>query len=95
MHEVLHATLLKAGFFRGKVRPSAARVLLAYTEVVAVDEVSGWLGPEDRDILIKSLNNGPYPTLLKLVDEITSVDPDSEFEFGLNVIVGGLEKIIE
>lgn len=90
LHEALHATLLGADFApREAVR--AARLLLAYTETFAVDEVSGWLDPEDVEHLRGSLACGPYPTLMHLLEEIGHTDPDAEFAFGLDVILRGLE----
>lgn len=94
LHEAFLSTLRKAGF-SPKSAVQAVRVLLAYTEAVAVDEISGWLDPENREVLAESLNTGSYPNLSDLIDEFTTVDPDAEFEFGLNILIGGLEKEIE
>jgi TetR/AcrR family tetracycline transcriptional repressor len=64
---------------------------LAYTEAFAVDEISGWLDPDDKADLAENLNQGTYPTLIKLIDEISFPDVDADFEFGLNVMISGLE----
>lgn len=92
LHEAFHATLLRAGFApRSAVR--AARLLLAYTESFAVDEISGWLAPFDsaeRQELAASLAAGPYPVMSGLIDDLVSIDPDADFEFGLDVILRGL-----
>ena len=90
LHEAFHATLLSAGFSpMATVR--AVRVLLAYTEAFAVDEISGWLDPADRAELAQSLTQGPYPVLTSLLDAIGTTDADADFEFGLNVLIRGLE----
>lgn len=90
LHEAFHATLLAAGFTRLKT-VQAVRLLLAYTEGFAVDEISGWFDPCDPAGLAKSLDLGPYPTLISLMEVIGTTDADADFEFGLNVLIGGLE----
>ncbi|MEO0328141.1 MAG: TetR/AcrR family transcriptional regulator [Pseudomonadota bacterium] len=90
LHEAFHLVLLKAGFSKvSTVR--GAGVLLAYTEAHVIDEIAGWLVPRDRDELQVSLEAGEYPTLVSLVKEITSNDPEADFRFGLNLIIAGLE----
>ncbi|MEM9473054.1 MAG: TetR/AcrR family transcriptional regulator C-terminal domain-containing protein [Pseudomonadota bacterium] len=93
LHEAFHSTLLQAGFSR-KSAVRAVRVLLIYAEAFAVDEISGWLDPADQAELAESLQSGPYPTLSSLIKEIGTVDADSEFEFGLDVLISGLESEI-
>jgi len=56
-----------------------------------VDEISGWLEPEDRNALIESLEGGDYDMVNSLVDEITAPDTDADFAFGLNVLLNGLQ----
>ncbi len=90
LHEAFYAGLTKAGF-SPRATVQATRLLLSYTEAFAVDEISGWLEPENRADLAGSLSDGPYTTTLDLVDEIISPDKDADFEFGLNVILRGLE----
>lgn len=90
VNEAFHATLISAGFSpENSVR--AVRILYAYTEAFVVDEISGWLDPEDRDDLTDSLSQGPYPVLQSLVDELVNRDIEREFEFGLSVLIAGLE----
>ncbi len=93
LHEAFHAALLSGGFSRLET-VQAVRLLLAYTEGFAVDEISGWSDPDDRDELIESFNQGPYPTLISLIDEIGTTDADANFEFGLNILIRGLEGVI-
>lgn len=90
LHEAFHAALLTGGFSRLRT-VQAVRLLLAFTEGFAVDEVSGWFDPDDHAALLKSLNQGPYPTLIDLMDEIRLTDADADFEFGLNTLISGLE----
>ena len=93
LHEAFHATLLNAGF-PGPTAVHSVRVLLAYTEAFAVDEITGWLDTfdeSDRAEFIDSLSSGDFPAMSGLIDEIGRVDPDAEFDFGLRVLIRGLE----
>ena len=38
-----------------------------------------------------NLAQSDYPLPTKLIGEIVNIDPDAEFEFGLNVITLGLD----
>lgn len=95
LHEAFHATLLEAGFdARTVVR--AVRLLLTYTEAFAVDEISGWLDPpdaEERAELARSLAEGSCPAMMRLFDDLIMVYPDAEFEFGLGLLIRGLEAM--
>ena len=93
LHEAFHATLLNAGF-PGPTAVRGVRVLLAYTEAFAVDEITGWLDTfdeSDRAEFIDSLSSGDFPAMSGLIDEIGRVDPDAEFDLGLRVLIRGLE----
>lgn len=94
LHEAFHATLIAAGFSPG-IAVQSVRVLLTYTESFAVDEISGWLTIGDRAELAESLDQGSYPALVSLIDEIANSDADANFEFGLTVLIKGLERIID
>ena len=91
--EALHGALRSAGFdARGTVR--AARLLLAYTENFCTWELGDWIAPytpEMRSELSDSLAQGEFPLTTELIEEIVDIDPDAEFEFGLEVIIRGLE----
>ena len=91
LHEAFHATLLAAGFSPHKTVRSV-RLLLTYTESFAVDEISGWLSIGDPDELVDSLRQGAYPTLVRLMDELEDVDADANFDYGLTVLISGLEQ---
>jgi TetR/AcrR family tetracycline transcriptional repressor len=90
LHEAFHSTLLAAGF-PCRIAVQSIRVLLAYTEAFAVAEISGWLDSDDQSELLDSFGQGPYPTLINLGEEIACSDPNDDFEFGLNVLIRGLE----
>lgn len=90
VQEAFFSTLLNAGFSR-KSTVQATRLLLAYAEAFAVDEISGWLDPEDKTVLEESLAHGPHPTTTDLIDEIVRPDNDADFTFGLKVLLHGLE----
>lgn len=93
VHEAFHATLLRAGFAKPTV-VRAVRLLLAFTESFAVDEISGWLDPFDaidRTELLDMLTRDTHPTMIALIDDIGAVDADADFAFGLDVLIRGLE----
>ena len=89
VQEAFHATLMAAGFSR-RATVQAARLLVAYTEAFAVDEIGGWLGADERESMAESLANGPFPVTMDLIDEIVSPDIEADFAFGLNVLLRGL-----
>ncbi|MEM7360397.1 MAG: TetR/AcrR family transcriptional regulator C-terminal domain-containing protein [Pseudomonadota bacterium] len=91
--EALHVAFESGGFDKqGIVRGS--RLVLAYTENFCAWELDEWLDPytpEMRHELLDSLEQGDYPVTMTLIDETTDVDCDTEFEFGLDVLIQGLE----
>lgn len=91
VHEAFYVVLLAAGFTPKKT-VQATRLLLAYTEAFAVDEIGGWLGDDDREDLVESLAKGSFPASTDLIDEIVSPDVQSDFVFGLNILLSGLEN---
>lgn len=93
LHEAFHMVMLESGLSPRK-SVQAVRVLLAYTESFAVDEISGWLEPENKTDLAQSLADGPYPVMISLLDEIGTRDADADFEFGLSVLLHGLKAQI-
>ena len=90
LHEALFAILERAGFAAPTI-PKAARLLLAYTEAFAVDEVSGWLELDRDPSYLESLKQGDYPTLTRLKMNAGPTDADADFTFGLDVLINGLE----
>jgi len=93
LQEAFHARLLTAGFTpRTVVR--AVRLLMAYTESFAVDEVSGWLASyseADRTAFEDHLVSGAFPVTERLAAHIANVDANADFCFGLDVLIRGLE----
>lgn len=92
VNEAFHATLLSAGFSPDQT-VRAVRLLLAYTEAFAVDEISGWMSPydeEDRAALRDSLSPDDQPAMTSLFDKITTVDAEADFDFALDVVLAGL-----
>ncbi len=93
LSEALHAALGSAGF-NSKATVRAARLLLAYTENFCSWELTDWITPytpEMHSELADSLAQGDFPLTTKLIGEMVDIDPDAEFEFGLNVIILGLD----
>ena len=91
--EALHRAL-QAGGFDDRQTVRAARLLLAYTENFCAWELNGWIAPftpEMRSELTDSLAQGDFPLTTRLVDEIVKIDADDEFDFGLDVMLRGLE----
>ncbi|MBS38458.1 MAG: hypothetical protein CMO26_21345 [Thiotrichales bacterium] len=91
--EAMYATLSSGGFTAGHI-VRGARLLISYTENFCVWELTDWIAPytpEMKTELSDSLAQGQFPLTTKLIDQITDVDPDAEFEFGLRVMVRGLE----
>ena len=93
LNEALYAAL-SAGGFTSRATVRAARLLLAYAETFALDEITQWIVPyssDDRAKLAASLSAGDYPLTTTLIDHVTDIDPDAEFVFGLDVLIRGLE----
>jgi TetR/AcrR family tetracycline transcriptional repressor len=93
LHEALYAAL-DAGGFAPVTMVRGGRLLIAYAETFAWEEITQWIVPysgEDRAKLIESLAAGDYPLTTALVDQIADIDPDAEFAFGLDVVIRGLE----
>ena len=94
--EALHAALLAGGFDASNTA-RAARLLLGYTENFCAWESTDWImpyTPEMRSELEDSLAEGDYPVTTGLLDEVVDIDPDAEFEFGLVIMIRGLEAAL-
>lgn len=91
--EAFHTILLEAGFERQTV-VRGVRLLVNHTESFALDELAGWYNPldaSDRTELAKTLSTDTHPAMMRLIDEISAVDADADFAFGLGILVRGLE----
>lgn len=93
INEAMYAAL-RAGGFSPQATARGARLLLAYTENFCSWELTDWIAPYTPDMrleFIDSLAQGEFPLTRQLVDEVTHINPDAEFEFGLEVVIRGLE----
>lgn len=90
LHEAYYAVLHTAGFPPQTII-RAVRLLLAYTEAFAVDEIAGWLDQDNEASYLEGLEESDYPTLIAIRNNTEPVDFDVDFAFGLNVIIRGLE----
>ncbi len=85
-------TLQEAGF--GKERAlHAFRVLSSYTFGYAMAEIRGFaLEPDGSRLGAHGLSPDEFPRLSELKHQLEEVDHDAEFEFGLDLILNGLQK---
>jgi AcrR family transcriptional regulator len=85
-------TLQEAGF--GKERAlHAFRVLSSYTFGYAMAEIRGFaLEPDGSRLGAHRLSPDEFPHLSELKHQLEEVDHDAEFEFGLDLILNGLQK---
>ena len=93
INEAFYSALQDGGFGRLET-VRAMRLLFAYAETFAVEEITGWLAPmnaKEKKALASSLRGGGFPISEALMAESATVDPDAEFEFGLEVLLRGLE----
>lgn len=93
VYEAFYAALRDGGF-PSSANVRAARLLFAYVETFAIDEITGWLAAmdeEERAALARSLEGGAFPVSESLIADITEMDVDDEFAFGLDVLLRGLE----
>ena len=93
LYEAMHSAL-KVGGFEKLAITKAARLLHAYTENFCDWEVNGWIEPLDSESRLKfteSLKQGEYPVTTDLLENLVNIDPEAEFNFGLDVLIAGLE----
>ncbi len=90
VYEAFYAALRDGGF-SSKTNVRAVRLLFAYVETFAIEEITGWMAPEDSELLAKSLEGGSFPVSEALIADIAKMDVDDEFAFGLDVLLRGLE----
>jgi TetR/AcrR family transcriptional regulator, tetracycline repressor protein len=85
-------TLQEAGF--GKERAlHAFRALSSYTFGYAMAEIRGFaLEPDGSRLGAHRLSPDEFPRLSELKPQLEEVDHDAEFEFGLDLILDGLQK---
>ena len=85
-------TLEEAGF-GGETALHAFRTLSSYTFGYAMSEIRGFaLEPGGSRPGVQSLPPGEFPHISELKPYLQEVDHDAEFEFGLDLILGGLRE---
>lgn len=90
MVETFLGSMLKAGFDK-KTSIYAFRTLTSYTIGYVMSEIRGFAmepGKERPGAL--QLPPEDFPTLTKLSPQLENIDRDTEFEFGLDLILSGL-----
>lgn len=73
----------------------AASALVGYTAGFALEELTGTLRPfnEDERARLLALPHGAFPATARLANAILDCDLDAEFNFGLDVIIAGIETL--
>ena len=96
--EPLYAAL-EAGGFPPATVVRAADVVVDYVNGFALAEVGGPLGsPEDRRGLLQLLEESPegsVPVMRRVFGALSQEETPADFEFGLNVLISGLEAVAE
>jgi len=93
VYEAFYAALQDGGF-APKANVRGVRLLFAYVETFAIDEITGWMAAMDeqeREALALSLKSGAFPVSEALIADISEMEVDDEFAFGLGVLLRGLE----
>ena len=100
--EDMHA-ILRAGGLSDRTSAYAGQLIPLYVSAFALEESSGLRSPSGEeaspeDVLdmirgyLASLPVERFPNLVALAGDITGGDPDERFEFGLELILDGLER---
>ena len=96
--EPLYAAL-EAGGFPPATVVRAADLVVDYVNGFALAEVGGPLGsPEDRKGLLRLLEESPegsVPVMRRVFGALSEEEMPADFEFGLNVLISGLEAVAE
>jgi len=88
-------TLEEAGFDKGTTL-HAFRALSRYTFGYAMAEIRGFaLQPDGSRLGAHRLSPEDFPRLCELEPQLENIDHDAEFEFGLDLILTGLQKYKE
>ncbi len=91
IYEAFYAPLYSAGF-PPKMAVWGGWHVLAYCEGFASDEIGKWLDPFPQEGLEKRVSEGDLPVTAALIDHIVTYDAEAEFEFGLSLLIRGLES---
>ncbi|CAN0479021.1 unnamed protein product [Scytosiphon promiscuus] len=91
IYEAFLDALAAAGMVDRQV-VSATSAFLGYAAGYALDELNGTLGPlDERDRSdMQELDPSVYPTIHRFIGTIENVDPHTDFEFGLDLMLAGL-----
>jgi AcrR family transcriptional regulator len=95
--------ILRAGGLPDRASAYAGQLLPLYVSAFALEEGSGLRAPggeeaSPQDVLamirgyFESLPVERFPNLVALADDITAGDQDERFEFGLDLLLDGLER---
>ena len=95
--------ILRAGGLPDRASAYAGQLLPLYVSAFALEEGSGLRSPSEgeaspEDVLgmirgyFESLPVERFPNLVALADDITGSDMDERFEFGLELLLDGLER---
>ena len=91
IYEAFYAPLHHAGF-PPRITVWGGWQVLAYCEGFAADEIDGWLEPFPQQDLMARVSEGDLPVTAALIDHVVSYEADAEFEFGLSLMIRGLES---
>ena len=100
--EALHA-ILRAGGLSDRTSAYVGQLLPLYVSAFALEESSGLRSPSGEEAspeevlgtirgYLGSLPAERFPNLVALAGDITGGDPDERFEFGLELLLNGLER---
>jgi AcrR family transcriptional regulator len=98
MRPIEHALAIAADAgFDGETSVRIMRALLAYAIGAQMREVGAakmldYL-PKDRDDPFGFLDPAEFPHVVALQQALVSHDPDTDFEFGLNLLITGLDSL--
>lgn len=90
MVETFLASMLKAGFDK-KASIYAFRTLTSYTIGYVMSEIRGFaMEPDQERTGALQLPPEDFPAITNLSPQLANIDRDTEFEFGLDLILAGL-----
>jgi AcrR family transcriptional regulator len=104
-HIEWHLSVLRAGGLPNRVAALAGDLIFLYVGGFAYEESLGMATPteeasfheflDEMRAYLASLPADSFPNIVELADELTAGGPDERFEFGIEVLVGGLAAYAE
>jgi AcrR family transcriptional regulator len=93
-----HLSVLRAGGLPDRIAALAGDLIHLYVDAFAYEECVGMPAPTGADgdwvgamrEYLASLPQDRFPNITELADEITAGSRDERFEFGLEILIGGL-----